>query len=100
MEYTEGQKEQFRREFAIRRRRQFIMAIPIILIVIVIKAVKDRDDEMLFGMPASTWAPIIILIVVGAIIFSIKNWRCPACNKYLGKNMSPSFCIKCGLPLK
>jgi rubrerythrin len=44
--------------------------------------------------------PVIVALVVGALVFSLKNWRCPACDKYLGKGISPSFCPKCGVALQ
>jgi len=33
-------------------------------------------------------------------VFSLYNWRCPACNKYLGKQRSPKYCSKCGVALQ
>ena len=39
------------------------------------------------------------VVILGVVLFSLKNWRCPACNAYLGKGMAPSFCSKCGIPL-
>ena len=37
-----------------------------------------------------------VVIIIGVVIFSFKNWRCPNCNKYLGKSLSPKFCQHCG----
>jgi rRNA maturation endonuclease Nob1 len=33
------------------------------------------------------------------LIFSLFNWRCPSCNKYLGKAINAKFCAKCGVQL-
>ena len=41
-----------------------------------------------------------VVLVAGALIFSFRNWRCPACNRYLGKQYSPKFCSKCGVVLQ
>ncbi|KAF0138149.1 MAG: hypothetical protein FD122_3859, partial [Stygiobacter sp.] len=39
--------------------------------------------------------------ILGAYaIFSFKNWRCPACDKYLAKQTNPSFCPNCGAKYK
>lgn len=37
-----------------------------------------------------------VLLILGIIIFSFKNWRCPSCNAYLGKRMSMKHCPNCG----
>jgi hypothetical protein len=34
------------------------------------------------------------------LIFSFRNWRCPACDKYLGKAIGPRFYAKCGVALQ
>ena len=54
MEYTEPQLQEFKEQFARKKRRQF----------------------------------------------SFRNWRCPACNGYLGRSMSMNFCPKCGVELR
>ena len=38
-------------------------------------------------------------MVAGLLIFSWQNWRCPACDRYLGKYPG-RFCPKCGVPLR
>ncbi|MHB9020103.1 MAG: hypothetical protein ACYC3G_04550 [Minisyncoccota bacterium] len=100
MEYTEGQKEKFKRDFAGKRRRQLLIAIPLIVAVVLIRLLKDKGDETFIGLPPTIIFPVSLIIVAAALIYSIINWRCPACNKYLGKHISPSYCSKCGVPLK
>ncbi len=44
------------------------------------------------------------IILVGGVVLIIAvlmafNWRCPGCNKMLGKNLSPRFCEGCGTQL-
>jgi predicted RNA-binding Zn-ribbon protein involved in translation (DUF1610 family) len=34
------------------------------------------------------------------LVFSLRNWRCPACNKYLGKGTLPHYCPNCGVELR
>jgi hypothetical protein len=47
--------------------------------------------------------PIILAFIgilsVSVLVFSFLNWRCPSCNKYLGKAINPKFCSKCGTQL-
>lgn len=43
---------------------------------------------------------LICAVTLGGLAASIVNWRCPACNKYLGRSMDPSVCRKCGAKLR
>jgi len=101
MEYSEQQKAAFKQEFAARRKRQIILAIPLVVVFILFAVFRDRQDgDVMLGMPAGFVAPIFLILVVAALTFSFRNWRCPACDKYLGKGISPHFCPKCGVALQ
>ena len=52
------------------------------------------------GLPCSAMQILALGSVLYLLIFSLKNWRCPACNGYLGKAISPRFCSKCGAALQ
>lgn len=41
-----------------------------------------------------------LAIVVGLVVFSRFNWRCPKCNKYLGRGTNPKHCAHCGEELQ
>ena len=41
-------------------------------------------------------AIIVCVVTIGVVIFTIMNWRCPNCNKYLGRSISCKFCKNCG----
>jgi len=43
---------------------------------------------------------LICAVSIGGLLASIINWRCPACNKYLGRSMDPKVCRKCGVKLQ
>ena len=100
MEYTEQQKQDFKKQFADRRRMQLMVSGPLIILIILFATVNENTGLVLGIIPISIFTPILIVAVVGAIIFSLKNWRCPACNKYLGKAFNPRFCSKCGVGLR
>jgi hypothetical protein len=100
MEYTEEQKAAFRSSFVAKRRRQIIAAVPVVILMIGLAIAAEGESNTVFGAPISTLVPTMILFVIGIVIFSFRNWRCPACDKYLGKAMSPRFCSKCGVPLQ
>jgi hypothetical protein len=31
------------------------------------------------------------------VIFSLRNWRCPCCNRWLGNQLNPQSCVGCGV---
>lgn len=99
MQYTEQQKQDFKDQFAARKKRQIFLMIPIFLLAIALGTMSESKGTILGMFPAVYVLPIFIAAVIGALIFSMKNWRCPACDKYLGKGFSPKFCPKCGVQL-
>lgn len=101
MEYTDQQKQAFRNQFKIRRQRQLMFFYsPLAILAILAFAVDETTGLILGYIPASALVPVVIVALVGALIFSFKNWRCPACNSYFGKAYNPSFCSKCGVKLR
>jgi hypothetical protein len=99
MEYTQQQKDDFKRQFALRRKRQLILAAPIILFMLLM-IWTEKGSGSVAGVPAFAFAPVAFVVVLGGVLFSLRNWRCPACNRYLGKGMNPSFCPRCGVALQ
>ena len=95
MEYTQEQLAGFKTEFARRQKRQIAVAAVIFLGVISMMIMRDRSPIA---------SPVGLTMFIGAfvaiLIFSFQNWRCPACQKYLGKGGFPRFCPRCGVPLK
>lgn len=100
MEYTEQQKQEFKTEFAARRRKQLLVTVPFIILLILFATINEGTGLVLGSIPISVFAPIFIIAVIVLLIFSIKNWRCPACHKYLGKAFNPRYCSKCGVGLR
>lgn len=99
MEYTEQQLNEFREGFATRRRRQWIVASVIGLVLAGNLFMENRDGGTIFGLTGSIVAAVMIGVVVAALAFSFWNWRCPACNRYLGRAFNPRFCQGCGVSL-
>ena len=100
MERTEGQKAEIRALFAIKRRRQLLISLPLIALIAGFAFLGNRNPGELLGIPATMVFPGFLAVIAGAIVFSLYNWRCPACNKYLGKQRSPQYCSKCGVALQ
>lgn len=100
MEYTEEQKAQIRTLFATRRRRQLLVSLPLVAMIVGFVFLENGKAGTILGFPASMILPGFLAVMGGAILFSLHNWRCPGCNKYLGKQRSPKFCSKCGVALQ
>jgi hypothetical protein len=98
VDYTDHQKQEFRDDFAARRKRQLLATIPILLVVVAL-AMADQNSGQLLGFGVAIWGPVALVCILGFTVFTLKNWRCPACDRYLGKGIFPRFCAKCGVQL-
>jgi hypothetical protein len=99
LEYTDEQLVSFKQQFALSRRRQIIMVIPLLGFFIAVGLLTDRKTGLLLGVPRAVTLPAFFLVLGAAILFSLRNWRCPACKKYLGSGRH-RFCSNCGVALK
>lgn len=43
---------------------------------------------------------LILFFIATTTLYSRYNWKCPNCNKYLGKNVINHSCPNCGVRLK
>jgi ribosomal protein S27AE len=98
MEHTEDLKAEVRRQFSTRRRRQLVAAVPL-AVMAVASALADRQAGAVFGIDLQTAAPFAAIYVIGLVAFTFKNWRCPACDRSLGRSVTPRFCARCGAQL-
>src|SRR5882724_3558100 len=99
MQYTEEQLRNFRIEFGRRRARQLALAAVLIGFVVAFQIPRIGGPEIL-PLPPQALATSVVVFLVGALVVSFRNWRCPACNAYLGKASNPRFCSECGVPLR
>jgi hypothetical protein len=100
MQYTQEQLAQFQATFALRRRRQLIAIVPTVLFALLLGASDGRHGSHLAGIPQSFALFTALAGVAGIVWFSFRNWRCPSCDRYLGRAINPSFCSRCGIPLR
>lgn len=100
MEYTQEQKVAIRTRFIARRRRQILVSFPLIALVIGAAFLEQAGHGAMFGIPPSVVLPGFLALIAGAVVFSLYNWRCPACNRYLGKQRNPKYCSRCGVELQ
>src|SRR5438105_10248260 len=99
MEYTEQQKAEFKEQFRERKKRQTVVSVLVCVLLVPVFIIR--------AFPNSPISDYILFVgvgffaaVVSAIVFSHKNWRCPACGKYLGQSMNPKHCQSCGVALR
>lgn len=86
--------------FRKRRTRQRVAVVPALLAVgALVFAGGDGSSKELSPQQAVLVGSAFAAII-GVLIFSFFNWRCPSCKSYLGKGLSPRFCAKCGAQLQ
>ena len=86
--------EQIKREFVKLQGRQ-IVAVAIALFMVILMAVVYKRND-LFGEYSSDSLFAAQVIVISAFIgFTVNNWRCPACKKYLGRDIHRRECRNC-----
>jgi hypothetical protein len=89
---------QIKNEFRLRKLRQ-IRAIAAALLLIVFLAVIYNRPGPFGNLSKNTISAIQVMVIAAFIGFSSSNWRCPACNKYLGQDIKKQVCKKCGTRL-
>ena len=91
MEYTETQKAEFRELFAARRTRQIVFTVVFIALLAPVAIASEKVRGLVV---------LMIVLIAAGVAFSLRNWRCPACNGRLGRCHNPKFCQKCGVQLR
>lgn len=86
-------------EFKVRRIRQ-LAATGLFMVVFIPFILVADGGGALFGLSTTVTVCIAMVVLVGVVVFSLINWRCPSCNGYLGKSWGPRFCPKCGAKLR
>ena len=99
MEYTQEQKTRFKLVYSGRRRRQLMLTAPVVLLVLGASMMRDGRTDTFFGLSPEIGGPAFLALMIAAVAFSFRNWRCPACDKYLGRNFHPRHCPSCGIAL-
>jgi hypothetical protein len=88
------------RAFSRRRRNQLLLAGALAPIIFAAVLYQRHTAMTILGMPPRVGAPIFLALVVGGLSFSLWNWRCPACSRYLGRAINPRNCPSCGVRLR
>ncbi len=87
------------RIFHTRQNRQILAIAAALFLVLLTAVVHKRPD--LFGVFTKNLLFGIQAVIIGAFIgFSAVNWRCPSCNKFLGRDVHQDACRRCGARLR
>jgi hypothetical protein len=93
------ENNQTMQDFRLRQSRQLLaMALTLFLLLFLVLVYKRTD---IFGEFSKNNIVASQIILIGVFIgFSVINWRCPSCNKYLGSDINKRICKKCGIRLQ
>ena len=86
-------------DFQRRRRRQIwllVLGLPFLVVLAGFRAMPAQLNNAVAGGLGLA----AIGYVAFACVFSLWNWRCPACGRWLGNQLSPARCRKCGVNLQ
>jgi hypothetical protein len=95
-ERNEAVLEEFRR----RRRRQLIATLPALLVMGFLVLRGEGEGLAFAGLPEAVVGGVFAAVFLGVLAFSLYNWRCPACRRYLGRTLNPKYCSRCGVQLR
>ena len=91
--------DQIRRQFWAIQLRQFLGLMASIALLFLVGYLYKRTG--LLGENAKEMTFGLVAIVIAAFLgFSVMNWRCPVCGKYMGANIHRNVCKKCGTQLQ
>jgi len=97
--YSDQQQAEFKEQFGERRRRQLLITLPLLAVFGLYVWMLQHPGASLVGLSPATVTVAALVFVACFVVFTLSNWRCPACHGYLGKGISPRFCRKCGVQL-
>lgn len=87
-------------EFKKRKLRQILVVVVLVPIIGVLFYAMNNTDFELGGLTDDRIGLMAMLAMGLAAIFSLFNWRCPSCKKYLGRKMNQYYCPHCGVKLR
>ena len=92
-------KKQIAQNFEARLKRQHLAIGIALFLVLLLVALHRRPSlfgefskDMIFGAE--------VIVIAAFIGFTRINWRCPACNKFLGSGIDRHICRKCRCRLR
>jgi len=90
---------QIKQDFRLRQNLQYLAISLTLLFLLFLVLLYKRPD--LFGeFSKSSIFSAQVLLIAAFIVFSVFNWRCPSCNKYIGNDINRRICKNCGTRLR
>lgn len=86
--------------FAQRRRWRLVSMAIMLVFVILIVAGENRPEGTVWGMRSDYMVWVMIVPIMVNLLVNLRLWRCPACNRMLGKGYNPRYCNNCGKALR
>ncbi len=80
---------------SLRRSRQFMVAIPAIVALFILMLLQDEKTILIMGIPRMAWRVAFVALAAGLIGFTLWNYRCPACDRFLSRRFLRSGCDLC-----
>jgi rubrerythrin len=100
MNRTYKREEKIVEEFARRRCNQIMVNILVLAGFLALGIGTQSEGTLLLNIPPAIWLPTGVSLLVVGVLYGIRNWRCPACDRSLGKHHNPKYCPHCGARLR
>ena len=84
--------EQIRSSVARRRAVHWILALAVGILLAAATIVSEEGKEIPFGLALAGVAGVL-----GYALYMLLGWRCPGCNRHLGRSIHPESCPGCGV---
>ncbi|QZY55752.1 hypothetical protein [Crassaminicella profunda] len=90
------------------KRRQLLISIPYIILILAFIVVRIFFPELLsfnpfkegyMGISGGVLTRLFAGFIISYVIFSKSFWKCPSCHRYLGRG-TPKCCPNCGIRLQ
>jgi hypothetical protein len=100
VQYTDAERSAIKQEFSRRRRKQYTLAVAFAPLIFAAVGYQRGVLHTILGISPQVAGPMFLVLVIGAALFSLRNWRCPGCSKYLGRGINPAQCPCCRVALR
>jgi hypothetical protein len=96
--YSEQELNAYKAQFSIKRRRQIILTLIMILLAFAYAFGRGDSSNWIRGIPGEVYLLLFFVLLIPAY----RNWSCPACKRMFGRRggFNPSHCRYCGIPLQ
>jgi hypothetical protein len=100
LDTTPVQEEAFKASFRMRRIIRVPVLVSVFAALLAVLIELSEATTLAVRLGVESWVVHVVAgsVLALAILFWLVAWRCPACRRFLGAEVSPSFCRACGCP--